>query len=113
MNPTPFASSLIARDAMHVNRLTDACNWYAGDVEVFLERAHFPWSPFKPMSVEYWPNVVYASLALAEREAVQYGGKVTECFYADPDNMTWFLRFDDFDKVAAYAEHYLKNPVTL
>lgn len=87
------------------------CEWIAPDGRMILiERARFPRHIFKEPGYVYWGEVIYADLALAEREAEQFGGEVVEGFYCDPDAPLWFISFDDLDKALAYAfEHWQKN----
>ena len=59
----------------------------------------------------YWPFPVYTDKTLAETHAKKYGGEEIDCFYSDPHNPTYFVSFNDFDKVSfyLYSEFYIES----
>lgn len=91
-------------EAITVSRRSDGFNWSFNGKEMMHERVYFPWNIFKEISYQYWPERIYTDKKLAERDAKKYNGEVTECFYSDENNPTWFVLFTDFDLAAKYCE---------
>lgn len=107
-----FLNSLRAVNALEVNRNTTAHDWITTDgIQICHERAHFPWSPFKEPSYNFWSEPVYTDKSVCERDAAKYGGRVEMCFYCDEKNPIWFIIFDELDKAAALAYHFLFEKV--
>ena len=50
----------------------------------------------------YWTEPCYKDEGLAQRHAQQFGGEVVKHFYCDDDDPAWFIRFSDFDRMAAF-----------
>ena len=103
-----FKKDIKACEPRHISRQTDACDWFFGDVELFHERSHWPWSPFKSMTVEYWSNTIYSDLPKANQDAYKFNAKVQKSWYCDDENPNWFLIFNDFDMAAKHAFNQLK-----
>lgn len=117
-----FADSLVADNPRVISRKMDACDWYfehptKGKLNVCHNRtiwgAHrtkelhpTPAQVFHGIYKEirdiYWTNVIYTDKELGNKEAKQYGGELEECFYCDEDNLTYFIAFNDFDKMAGF-----------
>ena len=117
-----FTNSLTAKDPRVINRKTDACDWYfghpsKGEIEICHERTHWGMSKaqtlhptpaqifygiFNDINSSYWTNVIYTDKELGEREATQYGGELEECHYCDENNKSYFMVFNNFDKMAGF-----------
>jgi hypothetical protein len=119
-----FLSELKAEAQYHINRTTDACNWYYGSQRVMHERTYWGvpqnlpersktptyyarLASFEPRS-SYWTEPVYKDKGKARAHANKYGGIVEMCFYCDEADPAWFLTFDDFEKAALHVYEYLK-----
>lgn len=113
-----FLEQVEARNPREINRRTDACDWFWGDVELCHERSRWGLprnlSDKTPIGMKisgflketlysYWPNSFYTDFAKAEADAQKYGGKVIEEFYCDEDNKAWFVGFNDLDRVLKYC----------
>lgn len=106
-----FCNSLVSTNPRHVNRTTDAFDWVfpqKNNLEVFHERAYFPWSRFKKSTFSYWTNKLFNNINEAEKEAEKYGGKAVQSFYCDENNPTYFLSFNDFEKAARFVYNDLE-----
>lgn len=122
-----FKDSVEARDQMHVNRSTDACNWYFKDIELFHNRTYWntqipsaratPAQRFRFMTAEtresYWTNTVFKDKNLANKEAKKLGAYVEMCFYCDENDPAWFLIFNDLDKALEHCYNQLKSQKTI
>lgn len=97
------------KEAITVNRNTDGFEWCFNGKNMMHERVCFPWNIFKEISYSYWPNKIYKSFLTAQEDAKKYGGEVTECFYCEENNKTWFIQFNDFEKAAKYCEDLQVN----
>ncbi len=75
----------------------------------FQERAYFPWSWLKESKIRYWATRnIFHDRTEAYRAAKQWGAiTVEEGFYCEPDDMHYFLIFDDMDKCAAFVAEKL------
>lgn len=113
-----FQKKIRAKNPSHINRTTDACNWFLGEIELFHERSwwgrpmELPQKPtpaqlfyniLKEPRFSYWANSCYTSQTKAEQDGKKYDGKVVKDFYCDENNPTWFLSFNDLDKVIKYS----------
>lgn len=108
MNFEVFQKMLVAKDQIRVNRTTDACTWYFRDLQLFHERAVFPWNVFQKSYVRYWGETVFTDLELAKIEAAKYNEAVVqECFYCDANNPSWFIIFHEFDHAAEHSFNQL------
>lgn len=118
-----FQDAVEARDQMHVNRSTDACNWYFKDIELFHNRTYWntqipsaratPAQRFRFMTAEtresYWTNTIFKDKRLADQTAQAEGARVEMCFYCDEKDPAWFLIFNDLDKALQHCYEQLKK----
>lgn len=110
MNLIEFKAAAEARDPRHINRSTDACDWFFNEIDLFHERAHIPWArSTKPMTVHYWSETTYGDLNKATEDAKSFGGIVQQGWYCEEPNLHWFLIFNDLDKALEHAFFCLKK----
>lgn len=115
-----FRAKLKASDQIQVNRKTDGCNWFYGKINLFHNRTH--WGMNRKLPRVNTPSTIFAGIFskpwdsywagcftdfnLAEETARKYGGEVEKDWYCDDNNPTWFLIFDDFDKVTKFVYEF-------
>ena len=99
-----FKNKVEARNPGHINRWTECCDWYFNEIELFHERSSWA-QKFGMTGLEYWSNSIYTVLSLAESDAKKFGAIIQKSWYCDDENPTWFLIFNDLDKVIEYS-HY-------
>lgn len=105
-----FSSGLLSVNSTQPRRDLIYCEWETPDKQrVFYERAHYPWSPFKQVTIHYLGETIYTDKTTAENDAKKYNARIVEFPYCEPENLMWFLSFDNFDDAAraAYDQIYL------
>lgn len=103
------------------------CQWFYKDIPIFQERifnlrkvnsksppAHIFNATMNLPSSEYWADGTYHDLNKATSDAQKYGARVCKDFYCDDNDLTFFLIFNDFNKVILYAyEQLLLNKILI
>jgi hypothetical protein len=117
-----FQEMVDIRNPIEVNRRgTMGCDWFFGKTHLAHERTylHHPGKfktsgqlfsmAFKQIRSVYWIMESIQNKQIAEKSAAKYGGHVEMEFYCDENNPSWFLIFDDMDKMLRYCYDTLVN----
>jgi len=96
-------------EAITISRRCDGFDWCFNGQEMMHERIFYPFNIFKDIVYTYWTRRSYTDKKLAKKMAKKYKGEVTEEFYCDPENPSWFISFDDFELAAKYCEETLNG----